>query len=127
MEHPNDSWVHTANFQHLSLLPASSQLSHRDADHVFRALQMSPALTGMWEFIGILSKGTGQGLTARAHPIFPGRSRAGGTADTPSPRHWVPPWRWKWAGDRMGWGSVDEPGRAGAWRAAEQPCYAVAG
>lgn len=64
MEHPNNLWVQSTDFQSLSLLPASSPLSHRDADHVLRALQISAALIGIWAFIGILSKGTGQGLTA---------------------------------------------------------------
>lgn len=86
MEHPNNSWVQSADFQRLSLLLVSSQLSHRDADHMFRALQMSPALTGIWALTGILSKGTGQALTARTQTIVPARSRASGPAGTAQPQ-----------------------------------------
>lgn len=86
MEHPSDSWVQSVDFRCLSLLPASSQLSHSDVDHMFRALQMSPVLIGIWAFIGILSKRTGQGLTARAHPIIPAKSRAAGPIGTAQPQ-----------------------------------------
>lgn len=64
---------------------------------------------------------------AKAHPIVPARSRAGGQQAKPSSKHWAPPWRWKWARNRMRCGSTDEPGRAGPGGAAEQPCRAVAG
>lgn len=78
-EHPNNLWVQSADFQCLSLLTASSQLSHRDADHVLRALQISAVLIGIWAFIGILSKGTGQGLTAH------GASQEQSSGDRPAP------------------------------------------
>lgn len=75
----------------LSFFPASSQFSHRDVDHVFRSLP-GPANTSvsLWVSKWILPKVSGQGLTARAHPTTPGRSRtmgALGAAPAPDIRH----------------------------------------